>query len=223
MEVLLVNKVMCILLIIGVLFSFVSCDISKNEIVNQNYQTQSDKLNSVEENSVVITTGTVPIEDFEFRYGCWGDDMAEIKKREECEFLGETEDNLVFEGSLLGYDCSIVYQFDSNKLFGGGYIFDGIFTNAGQYIVAYNAMKEELNEKYGEPVTDEVVKMQNDNLIEAAGAANALEYGYVAYKTCWETENTEITMGMMSENYSVRIVLNYTDIDYEVNDDVVGF
>lgn len=177
----------------------------------------SEKLDDLNNHSTELED-----ENFDFRYGVWGESVEQIKRREDAEFIGENEGNLAYEGSLSGCECGIIYVFSDNKLVEGGYTISDVYTNPGQYISTYESIKQQLYEKYGDAVTDETIKMQTDSLIEAAGPASALKYGYVAYKACWETENTVITIAMMAENYDVFVVLQYKDKNFIADDGFTG-
>lgn len=77
-----------------------------------------------------------------------------------------------------------------------------------------------LIKKYGEPYEDEIISLKDQKMIDMAGPADALEYGYVVYRAQWETETTDIMLGMMAERYEVGLLISYTDKNYEedIND-----
>lgn len=94
------------------------------------------------------------------------------------------------------------------------------YTNPGQYIPVYNSLKESLTKRYKEPTEDVIIPLASQSLIELAGEGQALEYGYVLYRARWETETTNITLGMVAQNYEVGLVISYKDKNYEpdIND-----
>ncbi len=181
-------------------------------------QNNENTTTSTENNSSFESTTNATIKETRknctFRTAIWGDSIEQVKDNEIEQLLDEKEDTVAYIGNICGYESTIIYTFNQNKLFEGGYYISNIYTSAGQYISAYNALKSELNKKYGTPSEDEIINFEQDSLIEMAGASRALEYGYVAYRARWETSTTNIMLGMMSENYEVCIVLNYTDKNY---------
>ncbi|WP_317854518.1 hypothetical protein [Chakrabartyella piscis] len=94
--------------------------------------------------------------------------------------------------------------------------------NGGRYIQSFNIIKESLVTKYGEPVEDIISNFVDQSRVDNVGESSALEYGYVAYKTTWDTEETEILLGMLSTNYEVQITIAYTDKNTEKEVDTNG-
>ena len=209
------KKILSMVLVLGLLLSFVGCS-----------DKQSPKSDSeVLTNNTTTTTTTEPKteqRDYTFRNSVWGDSIQQVKHIETATFFGENESYLMYEGSISGYSCDIIYQFSDDKLVNGGYYIQDIYTNAGQYIAAYDALKENLYSKYGDATEDEIIKLERDSLIETAGPAKALEYGYVVYRARWETENTDIMLAMMAENFDITLVLTYTDKNYEDTSNMEG-
>lgn len=219
------NKLISIFLLCSIVLVFSACGTEKANSTESKIATISS-INSVvteskAETSSINSTATESKTENEeikrkytFRNAVWGDSIEQVKESESETFIGQKEDNLSYEGSICGYSSSIVYKFNDNKLYEGGYYISDIYTSAGQYISAYEAIKTELYEKYGNATEDEIINFEQDSLIEMAGASRALEYGYVAYRARWETSTTKIMLGMMSENYDVYIVLSYNDKNY---------
>ncbi len=161
-------------------------------------------------------------EDADFRNAKWGDDKETVIEYEADVDLIESDDALVGEANAGGYDTLVIYYFDDDKLYETAYAFSEVlnFSNAGQYIPVYNSLKETLTTKYGTPIMDRIIPMESQDLIDYAGEASALEYGYVTYVAQWETETTDIMMGMSAINFEINLVIIYTDKNYEpdIND-----
>lgn len=117
---------------------------------------------------------------------------------------------------------TLSFLFNQDKLCEGGYYINDIFSSAGQYVSAYEAIKKELYNKYGSSTEDEIIKMEETSLIEMAGASRALEFGCVVYRARWETNDTNIMLGMMAQNYDVSIILSYKDKNYVEADNADG-
>lgn len=152
----------------------------------------------------------------DFRNAKWGDSIETIKEYAyDLTFTEESDVGLMAETVVCGYNAYVIYQFDDNKLYGGVYLFNIGSTKGGRYIAAYNTVKDALIEKYDKPIEDVIAPMTNQNLINVADDATALELGYVVYVARWETENNNITLSMFEQNYEIMFTLVYTDKTYE--------
>lgn len=171
-----------------------------------------------------VTPNEKPVEvkreDADFRNAKWGEDEETVKKYEIEIALTEGENQLLGEANVGGYDSYVGFLFDNNALYQGIYAFVLNYSNAGQYIPVYDALKNMLTQKYGNPYEDEIIPLAKQKQIDYAGPASALEYGYVVYRSQWETDTTNIMLGMSAENYEVKLLISYTDKNYEpdVND-----
>ena len=65
-------------------------------------------------------------ENCTFRDTILGDDLEQVKNIEEAIFVDETEESIVYEGSICGYKSLITYKFNQNKLYEGGYYISDI-------------------------------------------------------------------------------------------------
>lgn len=156
--------------------------------------------------------------DADVRNVKWGDSIEMVKKCETADFYGEDENELIYETSLNGCELYLLYQFDNGKLYQVGYTCkDGY--SSGQIINFFYSFTDSLTEKYGEPEPDGgLIEMERESLIEMAGEASALEYGYTAYRNEWKNNRTRILLGAHSQNYKANLVLSYEDINNSSND-----
>lgn len=161
-------------------------------------------------------------ENTDFRTACWGDNRETVKKYETAEVMGDTDDDLIYEGSVLGFSTNIIYQFDGDSLWMGAYSFTDTYSNPGQYISQYESIKKQLKKKYGKPKSDEVIPLAEQSLIDAAGEGQALEFGYVTYKAVWKKGDTDITLGMVATNYQITILIAYQNNTIEAPVDDTG-
>lgn len=190
-----------------------STDSVNNEIEN------TEENNDLEENQE--TKPIIEEEDIEerenttFRNSIWGDSMETVKKYENAKLAEQDSDTLLYTDTLLGMSVNVLYYFDNDKLFETGYIIDENYSNGGQYLQSYNNLKKSLTEIYGEPATSEPIKYETDDLIELAGESKALEYGYIAYMTSWNTDKTLIKLALFYQNYVPTYGIVYTDTSYE--------
>lgn len=156
----------------------------------------------------------------DFRNSKWGDSIQTVKEyTTDLDFTGETDVGLMAETIVCGYNAYTIYQFDNDMLHAAMYIFDLGSSRGGQYITAFNTIKEAVIEKYGQPYSDVISPLTNQGLIDIAGEAAALEPGYVAYITEWSTDRSEITESAIKQNGTLLFSLMYTDNDYEPTTD----
>lgn len=59
-----------------------------------------------------------------------------------------------------------------------------------------------------------IIPLADERLIEMAGDASALEYGYVQYGAVWETSSSVIQLMMGAQNYDITLGIQYTDKYY---------
>ena len=155
-------------------------------------------------------------EDADFRNAKWGDSKETIIENESI-VLAETEVGLIGEDRINEFATWVIYAIDSNnKLYKALYDFNKLdYSNAGQYIPVYNSLKDSLTEKYGEPIGDGVFNLEDEQTIALAGETRALRLGYIAYSAKWETDNTIIIIGLMSQNNTMHVTIQYEDMNYE--------
>lgn len=237
------------LLMVLVLLTLPACSQPNHKVPNADVSTSGDaqkqdepKVTTTPEPSAEVKTEADPEEPIRsnatFRQSIWKDDMDTIIKYETADHLGKKDGtskedfitacrdegtSLVYEGKIVGYDTYIMYNFDVDYgLYNTAYgLYDG-YTSAGMDIARYNTLKESLSQKYGEPAESGIINLENQSLIDTAGEAKALEYGYVVYKSIWKTAESKITLGMISENFDVTTVISYEDINYVANPDNNG-
>ncbi|MDR1772485.1 MAG: hypothetical protein LBS02_17900 [Hungatella sp.] len=206
--------VLCVVLVMGV----TGCGSQKaaeTEISKETTQQSSSVEETTEE--VTIAEELVKRENTNFRNACWGDDVETVKKYEEEKLEAEEDSTLTYSTKVSGYDMYAIYCFDNNgKLYKGMYGFKNKYSNAGQYIPQYQALRDSLKEKYGEPGEDDIIPLQKQSQIDYSGEANALKFGYVAYRATWNDYNgTKITIGMMAQDYEIGIFIEYIDVNYK--------
>ena len=191
------------LIIVGMLLAFllIGCENTKSN--NNSNNLQEEKR-----------------DDVTFRNSIWGDDVETVKKYEKEVELTQESDMLIGNEMVTVSDneATVGYVFDNGKLYRGVYGFK-IDEGVGErfYITKYETIKEKLTSLYGEPIQDEIVPLVDQEQIDYSGEEKSLRYGYVGYVTSWQTDTTNIVLGLMSQNYELNFTLYYSDINYEEN------
>ena len=148
----------------------------------------------------------------DFRIGFWGDDMDTINKYESATFEGISSDGttMIFSGTVAGNNTYIFYIFDEEgKLYKGAYQLTDSYNEGSMYISIFNTLKDGLTEKYGTPTIDKKNKLSS--LANYTDDGTALQLGYVVYATKWNTDTTDVSLGMLSVNYEISILMDYVD------------
>ncbi len=172
------------------------------------------KENSDDYNEKADETEDEYYDSADVRNARWGDSIERIKKYETEDLLEETSDSLMYETSIGGAEAYLIYYFENDELYRVGYSLKDVYS-AGQYVNYVYSFANSLTEKYGEPEEGSgLIKFERDSLIESAGEASSLEYGYTAYKYEWYTDRTKILLGANSQNYDVYMILGYQDINH---------
>ena len=181
---------------------------------------ESEPLSSEEPSESPEDTEPAKRDDADFRNAKWGDSIETVLEYETEIELNEIDGTLIGSAVVNNFDAYAIYFFDNNECYQGAYSFNLEYTNAGQYIPTYNSLKESLTKKYGEPSEDVIIPLERESLIDMAGEAKALEYGYEVYRARWETSTTDIMLGMGAENFEVSLIIQYIDKAYEpdIND-----
>jgi len=156
-------------------------------------------------------------ENCDFRNVKWGDSKKTVRLYEsDINFTHEEDDYLMGEVSISGYNSLVFYDFQDDKLYSGFYVIEpDTYTNPGQYISTHNSIKSQLIEKYGQPISSDIIPLNEADLIEYAGPADALNFGYVQYWSTWETESSTIDLTMDSKEFDIALMVIYTDKNYE--------
>ena len=69
----------------------------------------------------------------DFRNSCWGDTKEEVISAENGEIAEQDGKNLLYLGDIDGTNVCIIYKFEDDKLVGGSYTLDQVYSNGGQY------------------------------------------------------------------------------------------
>lgn len=161
----------------------------------------------------------------DFRVGFWGDNIDTINKYETAKFEGVSEDEdgtvMMYSGTVAGKDAYIIYNFDiEGKLYCCFYGINNTYSSSALYITAYESLKDSLSEKYGKPSSDDVKKISS--LANYADPDIALQLGYSVYRTIWNTDTTEISLGMLNSGDGISTMIAYTDPHHEKTKNTSG-
>lgn len=161
-------------------------------------------------------------DDADFRNAKWGDSIENVLEYEYDTTLIRDGNELVGDCVVADENVKVYYVLENNKLIKGGYYFDLDTRNGQIYISTYDKLKSMLIDIYGDPIEDKVVYRYGESSSDFFDDVLSLEAGYTTYAAQWETNTTEILLGMYSKNYEIFLVLIYEDISYEEPKDYSG-
>lgn len=152
----------------------------------------------------------------DFRNASWGMTIDEAKALEATELLAETEEAILYQVQVGKYtDVSMSYLFQRNQLNRGVYLFTEEHKDASLYIEDFDQIKEALSEVYGKPKLDASnwVDEPSGTILEEQLGSMVVK-GNLTYYAQWETDQTDIKLGMYGKNGEVTIGLTYTSKEY---------
>lgn len=188
----------------------------ENDIASTPIPATPSPSSEVTERPKIIRNGA------DFRNAKWGDSIEDVLEYDYDVTLTLDGDGLVGDCVVADKNAKVYYIFENDKLVSGGYYFDFGTNNGWRYISAYDEIKSMLLEIYGDPIVDEINYVYGESLADFMDDVLALEAGYTIYVAQWETDTTTISMGMFAENYDIKFLLIYEDINYEEPKDYSG-
>lgn len=147
--------------------------------------------------------------EYTFRKTTWGMSREEVKSRETGKVLYDTEKMLIYEGSIAGLDCDIVYIFAGGKLVRAKYHITEEHSNENRYISDYKSLKKSLTKKYGQPIMDEHHWKRDLYKDDPQRWGFAISIGDLSYYAAWDTLQTIILLALFGDNYDVTLGTEY--------------
>ena len=149
-------------------------------------------------------------ENTDFALACWGDNKETVLNyiKEPLWDLGETDISL-FDQTIYKKSADVQYQFNSaDQLYEVACLFNQDSISAANFILEFDNIKKAISNDYGEPIEDKIHQLSF--LANYADASVALQLGYTAYRTIWETDTTDIYLIMsQGDSYKIGTVLFY--------------
>ncbi|MCR4345049.1 MAG: hypothetical protein NUV44_09835 [Candidatus Scalindua sp.] len=153
---------------------------------------------------------------FDFRNTRWGMSKAAVKASEILELIEEleldsslnkhlgTNEAITYIGKIKSREVLIIYMFHDNQLVNALQFFTEQYKHKGIFIDEYNKNKLELTGKYGLPIEDGKLRLDdtdNDN------RANTLNAGNLSLYSVWENPNTKIDLLLNKKANADKIIL----------------
>jgi len=158
---------------------------------------------------VIAENKPVNQKEYTFRKTTWGMSKEQVEKTETKEIAYEEEGILGYEGSILDFDCKIVYVFAEGKLVKTRYIITEKHSNRNEYIKDYYTLKTILSKKYGEPLELEEVWLKDLYKDDPEDWGLAISIGQLFYMAEWKTLETSIILSLDGDNYEIMLAIQY--------------
>lgn len=146
---------------------------------------------------------------YTFRKTTWGMSKEAVETTEIGKILYDTEEMLVYEGSIAGLDCEIIYISTEGKLVRAKYLITEEHSNKNMYISDYDNLKEKLIRKYGQPISDTHYWSRDLYKDDPQYWGFAVSIGDLRYFAMWETPQTSITLALHGDNYDITLAIEY--------------
>ena len=157
---------------------------------------------------------------YDFRKTNWGMSKEQVKATEDKEpddeyefdaMLGYDEDITVisYDVTISGKDFNCTYSFLEDKLYNGRYFFTGDHADKNLYIDDYEELKEILTKKYGKPMTDKMIWMNDLYKNDKSHWGMAIDEGDLIYETVWETPTKRIYLELSNGKFGINLTLSY--------------
>lgn len=153
----------------------------------------------------------------DFRNVSWGMSMSDVKKNEnEAKSTSRIENSLFYQGVRVNEILfNLSYDFVDDKLFRASYHTSEL-VNDNSYINSYESLKLALTEKYGKPVLDKKIWI-NENSISKSNPNEyglAVAVGDLAFASQWETPTTIVWIILDGNKYENSLLISYDSKEY---------
>ena len=129
--------------------------------------------------------------------------------------ITSTDEFVVYEFDLAGDDVYGYFYFLKDKLYRGGYLLNENHTNKTEYLNYYGKYKTLLTKKYGQPINDEVVWLDDLYKDSSSDWGLAASIGHLVMYSSWNDGKTKIECSISGDNYKVTVKIIYESIELE--------
>lgn len=149
-----------------------------------------------------------------FRKTTWGMSPLEVKNTEVLDIYQENEEMLVYKDKIINLSCYIFYIFADNKLVRSKYSIIEEHSNENFYISDYRTIYDILIKKYGEPLSEDEIWLNDLYKDDVQRWGFAISLGHLRYISRWENNNTDITLALYGDNYDILFAVEYKSRRY---------
>jgi hypothetical protein len=85
-------------------------------------------------------------------------------------------------------------------------------SSENDYISDFDSLKSALTIKYGEPTDDKTIWKNSLYRDDKEEWGLAISIGHLYYYTSWKTDTTEISLGLIGDNFEINFFIDYSSI-----------
>lgn len=143
------------------------------------------------------------------------DKMEKDKELRKILDLPGRFDLLRYEDYIWHFDCSIYYWFMEDKLYESAYYLNENILHEDPRIGNYEELKRLLTKKYGKPVMDKEVWIDDLAKRNESNRETAINKGCLECRTGWETSTTKISMVISGYKNKTYLLIGYSSKELE--------
>ena len=199
--------------------------VRKSNSIKKSWELKPNQMNIIRQSLNCVEIQYAPIwEKYEsslkifetdFRDAKWGQSQSEIllqEKSNENSIVNNDKSIFIPKTTLNSDYFDVMFHFNNDKLYQGSYRFLEQFVNENNYYNKYKSIRSLLEKKYGTP--KEINEIRKGNLFDEPGEiGRAIETGYYAENTIWETKTSQIKLIINGENFKTSIFIVYSSRD----------
>ena len=182
-----------------------------------------DRVNLYEDGTWTFIEKNMDIDDnFDVRKVKWNMTIEEVKASEDFEWIEGGEDQyfsfIYVPIEFLDEESYLAYYFNMNRLHTLAYIINEEHSNPTDYWLAFKRILNALIDKYGKANTDykgEPIWKNNLYKDDQSNWGFAISIGHMEAYANWETDNSEILLGIKGDNYDIDLRLQISAKDFQ--------
>lgn len=149
---------------------------------------------------------------FDFRKFRWGMEKGYVKLNENAKLIKDSENILQYEMEYLGYNCQVIYTFESNKLQKTELRILQDHVDPASYFKDYEDLKQYLSPIYG-PAESDRYRWKNDLYKEDRSKWGfAVSIGFLTCSTVWKSKRSQIKLNISGINHLIATNLEYSSM-----------
>ena len=163
-----------------------------------------------EHGAEILTAGT----GSGFRNVPWGSPRTSVLASEEGPPVTQLKEFILYSGTVASLDANVFFGFADEMLVRGKYSITEEHANLTLFLGDYDHLKRLLIKKYGTPHNEDEFWANDLYLDDPSEWGMAVGSGHLTKHASWTTDDTEIFLGIMGDNYEVRIAIEYSGKAY---------
>ena len=136
-----------------------------------------------------------------------------VKLNENAKLIKDSENILQYEMEYLGYNCQVIYTFESNKLQKTELRILQDHVDPASYFKDYEDLKQYLSPIYGLAESDRY-RWKNDLYKEDRSkyVGFAVSIGFLTCSTVWKSKRSQIKLNISGINHLIATNLEYSSM-----------